>query len=66
MVNAKWAVEWWDSERGWGQSYLYTQFFETKDEAQKAINDHWDEQPGGRAPDYYIFPSLDSPYLKEV
>ncbi len=67
MAQAKWAVEWWESERGWGQKPIgSTDLFETKQEALNAIKKHWDDYPNGPAPDYYIFPSHESPFLVEV
>lgn len=67
MVDAVWYVDWWESEKGWGQNFVSTHTFSTKDEADKAIKDHWEKQPhkiSGTAPDYYMFPKSD-PYLKE-
>lgn len=66
MVEAVWCIDWWESERGWGQKYIATQNFATKEEAENKIKEHWSlapERVKGFAPDYYVFPK--DPYLKE-
>jgi hypothetical protein len=66
MAKAMYEIEWWESERGWGQKPFSTQRFETKQQALDEIKAHWDKYPDGPAPDYYIFPSHNSPYLVEA
>jgi hypothetical protein len=67
MVEAVWQVEWYESERGWGQAFLSSTTYETKEEAERAIQKHWKSQPdlNGQTPDYYIFPTEPKLVLKK-
>jgi len=67
MAQAKWAIDWWESEKGWGQKPLGSRsLYESRQDALKAIKEHWAGYPDGPTPDYYIFPSNNSPFLVEV
>lgn len=49
----KWAVEFMESERGWGQNH-WTNHYDTKEEAARAFNETNAMNTASRAPDYYI------------
>ena len=63
MVTAVYRINWTEMERGWGQKDFGHTDYETLEEAEQAIKDHWDSQPDGPAPDWYIRP--DKPFLVE-
>ena len=50
-----------ESERGWGQSLVKTEEFETREEAEKFCREYNDKHnpPMDRAPDCYIFACLE-------
>lgn len=59
-VWAAYAVDWLESERGWGSKIDDTTYYKTKEEADKVCADWLVEErkrnPSGRAPDYYYQP----------
>ena len=63
MVTAVYRIKWIESERGWGQSDAGHTDYDTLEEAEQAIVDHWATYPDGPAPDYYIRPG--KPFLVE-
>ncbi len=68
IVYELWVVQWTEYERGWGQRPDGLTLFETKEEADAHISQHWEREkvrnPSGRTPDEYSSP--DAPALMEV
>ena len=62
VKNVFWAVDWIESERGWGQKYSHTDWFKSEKKAQAAIKKHWDNEekinPSGETPDWYMRPNV--------
>lgn len=58
-------VQWYESERGWGQQYSHSKYFVTLDGAKQHIKKEWeDKDRSGPVPDWYLFPM--EPKLVEV
>lgn len=63
---ALYAIEWEESERGWGVRPDGYSFHRTPEEAKQYIQDYWSRQPKGEVPDEYSRPSSETPRLIEV
>lgn len=64
-MNALYAVEWEESERGWGTRPDGFSFHKSEDDALKFVKDFQDRQPKGYVPDEYSRP-IGFPKLLEV
>lgn len=51
----KFAVDTYESERGWGAKLLTTRKFKTKEEADKFVKEYNSENTEDVAPDYYFY-----------
>lgn len=63
-MNAVYAIEWTESERGWGTRHDGTSYHKSLVEATKYVKDFVAKQPPGPAPDIYVYPG--EPKLVEV
>lgn len=55
-MQTKWRIDWLESERGWGQSYWFTDY-DTQEEAEEAYKRAKDEAGNNLyTPDFYIIP----------
>lgn len=64
MYVKKWAVEVWESERGWGRSLLNTYLYDTQENAMEKHQEVNSKNTAPTAPDYYIYAEF--PYEKFV
>lgn len=60
LVWAAYAVDWFESERGWGSKIDDTSYYKTKEEADRIV-ENWEREelkrnPSGITPDYYYRP----------
>lgn len=57
-MRARYRVDVWESERGWGRSLLESKDFESKADAQSYVHETNSKNNLPSVPDYYIFADL--------
>ena len=57
MENLQWAIGWYETERGKGQTFSHTEYYPSKETAEKAIKEYWSTFTEAHTPDWYLIPS---------
>lgn len=67
-MKVVYSINWWESERGWGQKFITKTYYKSREEAVKDVEGTTKafSTESGFAPDYYQYPGSAGILISEM